>query len=397
MGNRSGDLAAVTVERHPAAPDMIVLSTHVAESQFTDPLDGGRTQRFYRDLLFRFADQVSPAFGHIAYPDEGKTAFEAGLRNIDVVPPPQWWSFPKVLTGCRETLRGYSWLTILPQELLDRVGGLETLAGSGAFVEVRPLSAGGVWLLATDDYRAFDDRALLRVFHALSPALRPGPITLWPPTPDRPPLRVVPKDASRYRTSRSSDSAARDEDHAAAVSGDPTTPLWWTATVEHPDPAPVDIAPAEPDEIAQAVRVPGAAWWTVSLLVQAALPMDADPADAAQVLADAAGQWTRMPADVGHAPGRTDRHSRPTVGRLTVTAEPQPSSRHLLRPAGRRVHCTTNPATIFAHVDLAWAAAWKHHYGLSGRQKPVFIPIAADQFAIGYAAAQTYRTSHPSP
>ena len=86
-GDRSGDLAGVTVECHPNAPDMIVLTTHVAESQLTDPVDGVRAQRFYLDLLFRFADQINPAYGHIAYSEQGRTAFEAGLRNIDAVPP----------------------------------------------------------------------------------------------------------------------------------------------------------------------------------------------------------------------------------------------------------------------------------------------------------------------
>jgi hypothetical protein len=301
-GHRSGDLASATVERHAAAPDMIVLTTHVAESLLTDPVDGARVQRFFLDLLFRFADQVNPAFGHIAYYEQGSTAFEAGLRNIDAVPPPQWWSFPRVLTACRDWLRGYSWLTILPEELLDRVGGLDALAGSGAFAEVRPLTAGGVWLLATDDYRDFGDGALLRVFHTLTPALRPGPITLWPPPPGQPPLRVVPKDAGRSSTGRSRDAVGGHGDAGSEDAGDPTTPFWWTVTVERPDPAPVEMAPAGPDQIAQPVRMPGAG---------------------------------RL--HTGVADGR----GRPADGRLTATAGSGPAGRHLRRPDGRRVHRTT--------------------------------------------------------
>jgi hypothetical protein len=266
-GNRSGSLASVQAERHPSVPERIVLTAHVAESQLTDPVDGRRAQRFYLDLLFRLADQANPAYGHIAHHSDGKTAFEAGLRNIDRVPPLEWWSYPRPLTVCREALRGYSWLTILPRELLDRVGGLETLAGSGAFVEVRPLTAGGIWLLATEDYRTFDDAALLRVFHALAPALRPGPITLWPPVHDRPPLRVVPKDAGRYPLRRPGPREDRD----------PTTPWWWTATVENPDPASVYIDPAAPGEITEAVRYDRATWWITPLLVEAAVPAGVDP------------------------------------------------------------------------------------------------------------------------
>lgn len=186
------------VDRHDAAPNRVVLSSYLSEAELIDPVDGARAQRTHLDLLFRFVDQANPAFAHIAHHDQGRTAFEADYANIDTPVPPGWWSYPRTLTACREPLRGYSWLTILLQELLDRVGGTDTLADSGAFVEVRPLSAGGVWLLATDDSHAFDDAALLRVFYALAPVLRSGPVTLWPPPPGRPALRVIPKDTSRY-------------------------------------------------------------------------------------------------------------------------------------------------------------------------------------------------------
>ena len=176
----------------------------------------------------------------------------------------------------------------------------------------------------------------------------------------------------------------------------PTTPFWWTVTVEHPDPAPVDTAPAGPEEIAGTVLVPGAAWWTMPLLVQAALPVDADPADAAQVLADAVGRWTLMAADVGYTPVVPSAAADPRI----VDSPLQPSRDQQLATYFVRLAAPStgqpDPATIFSHVDLVWATAWKHHYGLSGPQKPVFIPIAADQFAIGYTAAQTCRTSRRS-
>ena len=78
----------------------------------------------------------------------------------------------------REQLRGYDWLTICPKELADRLGGTGALRATGAFHEVAQLSGGGVWLLATADYRDLDDAALYRVFRALAPVLPIG----MPPT-----------------------------------------------------------------------------------------------------------------------------------------------------------------------------------------------------------------------
>jgi hypothetical protein len=194
-GHRAGDTVTVLVDRHAVAPDVMVLSTYLRESELTDAETGAAAQRSYLELLSSFADRTNPAYGHIAYIHDGKTAFEFGLRNVHKVPPLEWWSHPRTLACCREALRGYAWLTILPQDLLGRVGGLQALSDSGAFVEVRQLSHGGVWLLATTDYREFDDAALLRVFQAVAPALRPGPITPYPPAPGKPPLRVIAQDA----------------------------------------------------------------------------------------------------------------------------------------------------------------------------------------------------------
>ena len=355
----------VLAARHDDAPHRVVLTAYVSESELADP----GVQRFYLDLLRGFADEMNPAFGHIAYPHDGRTAFEAGLRNVDRVPPPHWWSYPRTLAHCREALRGYSWLTILPQELLDRVGGLDTLTTSGAFVEVRQLAHGGIWLLSTDDYRTFDDAALLRVFQALAPALRPGPVTLWPPAPAMPPLRVVPKDAGR--------------------ANDPATPWWWTATVEYPAPVPVTIEPVPPGEIIESDRWSTNPWWVTTLMVETAAPPDVEPVHIAQVLADAlTGGMLKMLADIGYVPDAApDPHLagsplRSTPGLTVATfvvrlrvAYPQ------LPEAGR----------IFAHVDTSCRYAWKRHYG---GPPPVFVPVPANAFNTGYAAATARRSSH---
>jgi hypothetical protein len=67
----------VLAARHHDAPDRVVLTTYLSESELSD----AAAQRFYLDLLWGFADQMNPAFGHIAYTDDGKTAFEAGCAT----------------------------------------------------------------------------------------------------------------------------------------------------------------------------------------------------------------------------------------------------------------------------------------------------------------------------
>ncbi|CCH16958.1 hypothetical protein [Micromonospora lupini] len=57
------------------------------------------------------------------------------------------------LSGCStdyrkrpgEVLRNYGWLTVLSDEMAERVGGADRLRTSGALVEVEPLAAGGCW------------------------------------------------------------------------------------------------------------------------------------------------------------------------------------------------------------------------------------------------------------
>jgi hypothetical protein len=86
-------------------------------------------------------------------------------------------------------------LTIVPEELADRLGGEPALRRSGAFAEVRKLAAGGVWLLATGDYREYDQSAVERVFDVLAPIPRPGlPRTRPHPPANLPPYQVVLKD-----------------------------------------------------------------------------------------------------------------------------------------------------------------------------------------------------------
>lgn len=152
-------------------------------------------QEQWLDLLRPLADDLNPSFGLIdlRYPEGDATALELAIG-------PPWRIVP--LDGVpesRQVLRGYGWLTILAQELVERLGGASALEATGAFYEVRQLSKGGVWLLATEHYRDYNQAAVEKVFRAVAPVVRPG-------RPSRtamqgPPFRIVYEDAAEVSRS----------------------------------------------------------------------------------------------------------------------------------------------------------------------------------------------------
>jgi hypothetical protein len=80
-----------------------------------------------------------------------------------------------------EVLRNYGWLTVLSDEMAERVGGAERLRTSGAFVEVDRLAAGGWWLLATKTWQEYGPEQADRLFELLAPVLPAGKpqLTQW--------------------------------------------------------------------------------------------------------------------------------------------------------------------------------------------------------------------------
>jgi hypothetical protein len=195
-GHRSGQILSLEV-RHAAedSPGWLTLVGNPLVDELLDPATGPDEQRRWLETLFGFADRTNPGFGHVSlYYDSGTTALE------DAFPATMPFAARRqrnAVNECRRYLRGYSWVTIVAQELLPRLGGIERLRDTGAFTQVRPLAAGGVWLQATDDYRTFDDRALIKVFEAVAPALRPGMPRHLPNTmPGKNPQRLAIRDAA---------------------------------------------------------------------------------------------------------------------------------------------------------------------------------------------------------
>ena len=114
-----------------------------------------------------FAAANVVAFGHVSPVDNtllGWTELELGLGR------PMWDS----LTELDRYLRGYSWVTVVPEMLAARLGGPQALRESGAFCRVDVLAGGSVWLQATPRWSEYGHEQIDRVFEVLAPVLPPG-------------------------------------------------------------------------------------------------------------------------------------------------------------------------------------------------------------------------------
>jgi hypothetical protein len=118
------------------------------------------------DTLRQVADMSNPTAGFVFRHGQMGPPLEAALylRPDRTVP------------RSREVLRDYGWVTAVPQQLGDRLGGLRSLQASGAFHDVAQLTAGGYWLQATprwDDYGIEQAEAIFKVLAPILPVGRP--------------------------------------------------------------------------------------------------------------------------------------------------------------------------------------------------------------------------------
>lgn len=119
-----------------------------------------------RDLLatlYEVAQRSNPSSGSVYLLERGpKPPLEQLLRRTDG------------LRTSRQMARDYGWLTVLAEELGERLGGLPALRAAGAFTQVERLAEGGFWLLAAPTWDEFGWPEAQRVFEVLAPVLPPG-------------------------------------------------------------------------------------------------------------------------------------------------------------------------------------------------------------------------------
>jgi hypothetical protein len=181
--------------RRAESPGWVRLGAYVAESSFLDSAHGADIQRQWLSGVRTFADRLNPGFGQIEYGYDtfGTTGLEFSLPpSIDLEERRPYYTVGK----CRQYLRGYSWLTVVAAELAERLGGQEAMRHTGAFAEAADLQNGGLWLLATEDYRDYGPAQVERVFRALAPVLRPGTPESTSYITDAPPQRLVLQNAA---------------------------------------------------------------------------------------------------------------------------------------------------------------------------------------------------------
>lgn len=173
------------------------IGAHVAESLLLDPTHGPEAQQEWLRVLRMFAERANPGFGQIEY---GYTWNATALEDALTPDLELGDRDPEFTVGqSRRYLRGYSWLTIVPAELVKPLGGAAALRAGGAFHQVAELANGGLWLLATADYRDYGMRQAAAVFRATAPVLRPGELIEDDGDPyGSPPHRLVFEDARSY-------------------------------------------------------------------------------------------------------------------------------------------------------------------------------------------------------
>lgn len=167
-------VACNAVEDMPECVQFMIWSWLSVEE--ADPSRPGVSQRWAR-VVRELADMVDVSYGQIGVDPvfHGEAPLDGLLRRRGMI---------KSVRVAREVLRGYSWVTICPPELAERLGGVSAMVDTGAFATVEELTHGGLWLQATPDAADYDQAAVWRVFKALAPVLPTGMPRADPAAPD---------------------------------------------------------------------------------------------------------------------------------------------------------------------------------------------------------------------
>ena len=161
-----------------------------------------RQQRLVK-FLERVADAANPACGEVHYVTRSGR-YRAPLEHLlqrqrNTLEPPK-----DPIRHSRRVVRSYSWVTVIAEEIGQRLGGLAGLRDSGAFYRVVHLAGGRFLLQATRRFEDYQHEQAFKVFKVLAPALPPGvpdPPKVYPPhvdvgLDDDPEFMIVQQDPS---------------------------------------------------------------------------------------------------------------------------------------------------------------------------------------------------------
>jgi hypothetical protein len=112
------------------------------------------------------AARSDPVYGEVGFPAGAhRTVLEYAMRSRGL---------DETYERSRTWLRGYNWITLVPRQIAEALGGSAALRDTGAFFDVTELEGGAVWLRATELFSAYDTEAAMPVFKAVARALPAG-------------------------------------------------------------------------------------------------------------------------------------------------------------------------------------------------------------------------------
>lgn len=216
------------------------------------------------------------------------------------------------------------------------------------------------------------------------------------------PLGVGPVDLARLAATLRTDrdgfvmAEAWHEEILTALNLDPTGATMafrWAISADLPG-AVRTVAASDSDAVEESE------WWPLQLIIHTALPLDVDPADAAQVLADAvAGQTVTMRANVGYAPVVPGAAIGPAgpIFDMPFREGQKPATyfaQIMILSPGRQPDYRELMTGVIDHV---WVTAWRDRYGIDAEQEPAFAPTGYDRFRIGFSHTRERRTTRGEP
>jgi hypothetical protein len=158
LGRRGGPRLSVAMS---AEGGYLGLTSSIDEKLANDPAGQQEILATVREVA-EDADPVAAAVSEDEYLNS--TPLERALNRFGTIG----------FLEAGSVLRNYGWLTVLGERMGERLGGLDRLRASGAFVEARQLTHGGYWLLATRTWDEYGPEEANRLFEIFAPVLPPG-------------------------------------------------------------------------------------------------------------------------------------------------------------------------------------------------------------------------------
>ncbi|GAB3938497.1 hypothetical protein GCM10029976_053070 [Kribbella albertanoniae] len=165
FGHAGQPSLTLSAYRLRTAPQWLNLSARYVVGDRRTPPIPDETAEVWSAFLRAEAEKWPPVFGYLADDSFGAGSTRTPLEAMSARFPEQ------TLPLADSEVRGYSWVTVTSSGVLERLGGIDGLRGSGAFHDITALPSGGAVLQATSRLAQYEGDAVRQVFEALGPVL----------------------------------------------------------------------------------------------------------------------------------------------------------------------------------------------------------------------------------